>query len=90
MFNSFRIEQQLEHINRKIDKLMSALDDLNTAVANLTVSINAEITALNTALSNSDQAGIESAVTNLNNLNAQLQSSIPAPVVAQAVAAKTA
>lgn len=55
---------------------MSALDDLNTAVSNLTVSVSNEITALNTALANSDQSGIETAVTNLNALNTQLQTSI--------------
>lgn len=71
-----------EHeINRKLDRIMTALDDLNAAVTTLSASIAAEITALQTAQANSDSAGIEAAVTNLNNLNTQLQNSLnPAPV----------
>jgi len=73
----FNIEEhQLTEINRKLNHIMSALDDLNTAVSNLTVSVNAEIQALNTAVANSDSAGIETAVANLNALNTQLQTSV--------------
>lgn len=66
----------LDSIERKLNKIMSALDDLNLAVSNLTVSVSNEITALNTAIANSDSAGIETAVSNLNALNTQLQTSI--------------
>lgn len=66
----------VKETNVKVSILMSALDDLNTAVSNLTVSVNTEITALNTALANSDSAGIETAVANLNALNTQLQTSV--------------
>jgi uncharacterized protein YoxC len=68
--------EDIHSIHRKLDKIMSALDDLNTAVSALTVSVGNEITALNTALANSDAAGIETAVANLNTLNTQLQTSI--------------
>lgn len=62
---------------------MTALDDLNAAVATLTTSISAEIAALTAAQAGNDSAGVETAVANLNALNAQLQASItpPAPPV---------
>ena len=75
-------------IHRKLDKIMTALDDLNAAVTSLTASISAEIAALTAAQSTNDDAGVEAAVANLNTLNAQLQASLtPATVTA---AAKTA
>ena len=59
---------------------MTALDDLNAAVATLTTSISAEIAALSAAQAGNDSVGVEAAVANLNALNSQLQNSLnPAP-----------
>lgn len=69
-------EHHYHEINRKLDKIMSALEDLNSAVSDITVSINNEIQALATAQANGNDAGIEQAVTNLRALNTQLQTSL--------------
>lgn len=74
--------QQLILIHRKLDKIMTALDDLNAAVATLTTSINSEIAALTAAQANNDDAGVEAAVANLNALNTQLQNSLTPTTVA--------
>lgn len=72
----FVFNEHFHEINRKLDHIMTALDDLNAAVASLTTSINAEIAALTAAQASNDTAGIETAVANLNALNAQLQASV--------------
>lgn len=66
----------LTTINDKVNYLMTALDDLNVAVATLTTSISAEIAALTAAQAGNDDAGVEAAVANLNALNTQLQASV--------------
>ncbi|SHH47133.1 hypothetical protein [Bradyrhizobium erythrophlei] len=62
---------------------MTAVQDLETAVANLTVSVSAELAALTSALSFVGQdAAIEASVAKLNALNDALKASVaPAPVV---------
>ena len=66
---------------------MSALDDLNQAVSDITTSVAAEIQALSDAKAANNDAGIEQAVSNLKTLNSQLQASVapsePAPAPAQ-------
>ena len=80
-------EHNINEIHRKLDKIMTALDDLNAAVATLTTSISAEIAALTAAQAGNDSAAIEAAVANLNALNTQLQNSLtPATVTAAAKA----
>ena len=68
---------QLYKLNRKLDYIMTAIDDLNAAVSALSASVSAEIAALQAALANNDSAAIETAVGNLNTLNSQLQASLP-------------
>lgn len=79
--------RDINEINRKLNHIMTALDDLNAAVATLTTSISAEIAALTAAQAGNDSVGVEAAVANLNALNTQLQASLPAPVVTPALTA---
>ena len=68
--------------------IMSALDDLNTEITTLTASIDAEITALQTAQATNNDAGIAQATANLKSLNDKLQASMtpaqPTPVATPA------
>jgi hypothetical protein len=87
-----RIEFMLRLLLKGEDKLMSAVDDLNGAVVSLAsgfqsldTAVQAEIVALQEALSNSDQPAIEQAVANISTITnkmatdaAALTSSIPA------------
>jgi hypothetical protein len=74
------IHKLLKIIEIRTSFIMTALDDLNAAVATLTTSISAEIAALSAAQAGNDSVGVEAAVANLNALNSQLQNSLnPAP-----------
>lgn len=56
---------------------MPAIDDLNTAISDLSDSISAEIAALQAALSKPDDtAAIEAAVAKINDLNTRLKASV--------------
>lgn len=84
MFHRFSERQLLELILQKVTRIMSALDDLNQAITDITTSIDAEITALQNAQASNNDVAIEQAVTNLKDLNTKLQSSVtpttPAPI----------
>ncbi len=71
-------------IHRKLDKIMTAIDDLNSAISDLTVSIGNEIKALEDAKASSNDVAVEQAVSNLKNLNSQLQASVTPPAPAPA------
>lgn len=61
---------------------MAAIDDLNTAISNLSDSISAEIAALTVAIGKPDNsAEIEAAVSKINGLNDQLKASVTPPPV---------
>jgi DNA-binding FadR family transcriptional regulator len=60
---------------------MAAIDDLNTAINDLSDSISVEMAALAAALAKPDDtAGIQAAVAKINDLNSKLKASVtPAP-----------
>lgn len=76
MFTDKQVLRLLIEINEKVNYLMTALDDLNAAVATLTTSISAEIAALTAAQAGNDDAGVEAAVANLNALNTKIQATL--------------
>ena len=63
--------------------IMSALDDLKAAVAQLSTDVANEITALEAALSSNNDAAIEESVANLKQLSANLQASVAPKPAAQ-------
>lgn len=75
----------LRSILNKENQIMSSMDDLNQAISDLTISINAEIQALSDAKASNNDAAVEQAVSNLKALNGQLQASVaPTQVASQA------
>jgi outer membrane murein-binding lipoprotein Lpp len=79
MFYNHEVLELLKEIIHKENHIMSAIDDLNAAVTQLSTSISNEITALQAALANNNDAAIETAVTNINALNTQLVASVTPP-----------
>lgn len=55
---------------------MAAIDDLKAALAQLSTDIAAEIAALQAALASGSDADIETAVTQMKALSAQLEASV--------------
>jgi hypothetical protein len=87
MFN--KVPSWAQVVLKNQEKIMAAIDDLNTAVATLTTTISTLITNITTALANdTSSTAVETAVTSLNALNAQLVAesntitgaSVPTPV----------
>lgn len=82
----------LDHkLTLKLEKIMSAEDDLNAALGNISTAVAAavtEIQTLATQLTNSpEDAQIEEAATRLNALASSLTAAIPAPAPAPTPAA---
>lgn len=84
----YEFHQLLHEIHKDIKLIMTAIDDLNQAITDLSTSIDNEISALTTALTSNNDAAIETAVSNLKTLNSKLQASVPAPAPVQATPAQ--
>ena len=67
---------KLHEIHKDIKYIMTALDDLNQAISDITISVSNEIAALESAKASSNDVAVEQAVTNLKALNTQLQNSV--------------
>jgi oligoendopeptidase F len=67
---------KLDRVLANQEATMAAIDDLKSALAQLSTDIAAEIAALQAALTSNNDAAIEDAVTNMKALSAQLEASV--------------
>ena len=79
----FHNQSKLDRIIKLQEKLMAAIDDLNTAVTNLTAAIQAGVSQINTEMATIqgevDQSpAIETAVANINTVTASLTAAVTA------------
>ena len=63
-------------LNKTLEKLVAAIDDLNTAVANLTTEVNDVLANVGQGVSDAEA---ETIVTDLNNLAAQISAALNPP-----------
>ena len=84
------IELDTHKILKRLDEIMAAIDDLNTAVATLQATVNTVVTALGTSGTpgTSNDAQVEVDVATINAANAALQAALaPGTVVTTPVTA---
>jgi hypothetical protein len=71
-----QLPAKLDQILANQEKIMTAVDDLKAAVAQISTDVAAEIAALLAAQASGNDAAIEEAVTNLKALSVQLEASV--------------
>ena len=71
-----KAQHLLEKLITREYQLMSALDDLNQAIVDISVDIDNEIQALAQAQSSNNDAAIEQSVSKLQDLSSKLKTSI--------------